>query len=197
MSNNAVDAYNSGERPLSRWTKTEILREIATQAEGTGLNMGLVGKLNLPTLKAYFLKYSSWHHTSSRYNKTTFYRVVIPTNITNTFINSLIEQQKQESLVKYPVEIKYGYIKVEEWGGTRKHPCITGYDEQFGIVKGNYLYYLFSMSSNRLYKYKVDANKVVKFECYETYKELKAKYKTSDLKAVYMKQILKLMNLKG
>lgn len=28
MSNNAVDAYNSGEKPFSKWTKSEILKEI-------------------------------------------------------------------------------------------------------------------------------------------------------------------------
>lgn len=28
MSNNAVDAYNSGEKPFSKWTKSEILKEV-------------------------------------------------------------------------------------------------------------------------------------------------------------------------
>ena len=28
MSNNAVDAYISGEKPFSKWTKSEILKEI-------------------------------------------------------------------------------------------------------------------------------------------------------------------------
>lgn len=33
MSNNAVAAYQNGEKPLSKWTKKEILNQISNQIE--------------------------------------------------------------------------------------------------------------------------------------------------------------------
>lgn len=33
MSNNAVEAYRSGEKPKSKWTKREIIEEIKRQIE--------------------------------------------------------------------------------------------------------------------------------------------------------------------
>ncbi len=69
MSNNAVNAYNNGEKPLSRWTKQDILTEL----KENNIN-GNFEKLTLSELKNG-LAYAGWHHTSSKYNKTDFFRV--------------------------------------------------------------------------------------------------------------------------
>ena len=64
MSNNAVEAYAEGKKPVSRITKEDILKY--------GVNEGIVffrwyvGEYCLPC---------EWHHTSYKYNKTYFYDI--------------------------------------------------------------------------------------------------------------------------
>ena len=75
MSNNAVDAYENGEMPLSKWRKADIIKAINQYIEDVEVNfdMDLLLKLPLRILKNELLSQSSWHHTSSMYNKTDFY----------------------------------------------------------------------------------------------------------------------------
>ena len=57
MSNNAVDAYNAGEMPFSKWTKTAILKDVA-EIYGEKLAQAVSG-WSLPKLKEVFLYKSS------------------------------------------------------------------------------------------------------------------------------------------
>ena len=57
MSNNAISAYNSGEKPMSKWTKVAILEEIKCAiGEGLVLQVSLEDLAQLPAaeLKARF-----------------------------------------------------------------------------------------------------------------------------------------------
>lgn len=75
MSNNAVTAYATGEKPFSKWTKKAMLSEIAEQIdEGIYPESVLddVKQMDTAQLKE-FLRHSSWHHTSKFYNRTHFY----------------------------------------------------------------------------------------------------------------------------
>lgn len=64
MSNNAVQAYDEGKKPVSRITKEDILKY--------GINESI-------TFFRWFVKKyclsSEWHHTSPKYNMTTFYDI--------------------------------------------------------------------------------------------------------------------------
>lgn len=75
MSRRGVRAYESGEKPLSRWTKSDILEaypeDVAERLKA----------FSLPTLKAYCLERSSMHHTSKFANKTDFYEVIEPEDL--------------------------------------------------------------------------------------------------------------------
>lgn len=74
MSNRAVSAYEDGERPLSKWTKADILNEIKKRGfENTLVND--LKKLSKKTLMSVALYKSSWHHTSSYCNETDFYAI--------------------------------------------------------------------------------------------------------------------------
>lgn len=73
MSNNAVAAYENGEKPLSKWTKAAILDAIRKQEIELKCSKEKLRKLPVEVLKETCLIYSSWHHTSSHYNKTDFY----------------------------------------------------------------------------------------------------------------------------
>ena len=71
MSNNAVLAYRTGEKPRSRWTKPEMLEEIAdVYGDVAG-----VAKLTKEELFTVFFYNSSWHHCSGAFNRVYFYSV--------------------------------------------------------------------------------------------------------------------------
>ena len=74
MSNNAVAAYEDGEKPLSRWTKKDILEGIEEAYDDEDVKAA-AKKLALSDLKRIFLICSGWHHTSKYYNCTDFYSV--------------------------------------------------------------------------------------------------------------------------
>lgn len=70
MSNNARDAYAQGIMPKSKWTKqalVDALSEINPDVD--------FSKVSKEVLQKYFLLCSEWHHTSSMYNVTYFYKI--------------------------------------------------------------------------------------------------------------------------
>lgn len=78
MSVRAMDAYEAGEMPKSKWTKRAMLDEIARYMEDNWLTLGAnadayVAKLTKDELFSRFFRCSSWHHTSKCFNATDFY----------------------------------------------------------------------------------------------------------------------------
>lgn len=74
MSVRASDAYSQGEKPISKFKKSDVE---AVQELFSELNIELKNRLTVKGLKE-FLKESgpsSWHHTSKFYNATDFYSV--------------------------------------------------------------------------------------------------------------------------
>jgi len=70
MSNNAISAYENGEKPISKWTKADILYELKKVNPEI---VELAKKLTVSELKSRLIKRTSWHHTSSKFNQTDFY----------------------------------------------------------------------------------------------------------------------------
>lgn len=66
MSNNAVAAYEDGEMPLSKWSKSALLERCGERADE-------LSRLTVAELRRELLTKSSWHHTSNHYNRTDFY----------------------------------------------------------------------------------------------------------------------------
>ena len=75
MSNNAVEAYENGEMPRSKWTKKEILNTIYNDSDIEETKYELLRKMTVSELVDHFLYLSSWHHTSKYYNQTDFYAI--------------------------------------------------------------------------------------------------------------------------
>ena len=111
MSNNAVAAYETGEKPKSKWTKKEIIEELRDQSEDLKVDIKALEKLPVSTLREIALVQSSWHHTSSYFNRTDFYMVDA----------SRIEEEDLKIEKKEITEkrVRAHYL---EWSGTRKHP---------------------------------------------------------------------------
>ena len=78
MSNNAVEAYMRGEKPMSKWTKRVILDALQMKMDSgipTKVNIKELQKFKLPQLKILFLVCCGWHHTYSKFYRTDFYGI--------------------------------------------------------------------------------------------------------------------------
>lgn len=120
---------------------------------------------------------SSWHHTSSFYNKTDHYDLE---DIANYILqnNKTIKEDYKSSKVLKKSSFAYGWINVQVWGGSRKRPKLIGTEEAVGIVLGEWLYYKEKHNKlNTLKRLKCYANKVLAFETFDTYEELIQKHK--------------------
>lgn len=141
MSNNAVTAYEDGERPLSKWTKADILSAIEEQEIELKCSIEKLNKLPVKVLKRVGLTYSSWHHTSNHYNRTDFYSLDVDRiqDLTDEKIDKLILNYKENKKAETkPLEEKWECAFLE-WSGTRNHPKAKEVVEE-GIVRGDWFY---------------------------------------------------------
>jgi len=70
MSERAVEAYDSGAMPLSKWDKSTMIDRIVELGGSI-----CCAAYTLKDLRERCLVYDSWHHTSLYANETSFYRV--------------------------------------------------------------------------------------------------------------------------
>ena len=90
MSVNAKYAYDTGEKPYSKWNKKDIISFIF---ENFGEEWKKkYEKYSLSTLKTILLCQSSCHHTSKYFNETIFYfcEILITQEIKSQMMRSLI-----------------------------------------------------------------------------------------------------------
>lgn len=159
MSKNAVYAYATGEKPFTKWTKSDLIEEIENMIEcqelDTKLTLDEFAKLPTYVLKT-LLSWSSWHHTSSKFNKTDFFSVSEDSviNLDKEAVERLMlfhtEQLKQKKSKTdnsfYFAEVVFGV-----WGGTIKRPTLTDVYSD-ALIVGNWAYLLndFTISKKRI-----------------------------------------------
>lgn len=141
MSLNACYAYESGEKPISKWVKGEIVEAIEKLNKDIDIN--LLKKINSNKLKCLCLRNSSYHHTSKFCNTTDFYSIDEERieRLTNDKLMSIIENQKKEEKTK--TEWYYARIVYEEWSGSRKWGKYVRREET-GIVVNNWFHSRFN-----------------------------------------------------
>ena len=142
MSNRAVQAYEDGEMPLSKWTKQRIIDAVVEYDHFTEEELR---KFSKAVLKDYFLKYSSWHHTSQYCNETYFYEVdeekAENGNMSDLETTaSLIKEQKKEEKKENKMEAQKAEVKYLTWGGTRSHPKAEE-NVGYAIIVGKWAYF--------------------------------------------------------
>lgn len=152
MSNNAIDAYDNGEMPMSKWSKEAIIEGIEEwiDEEDIELKCSLeeIKKLPLGFLRKYFLEYSSWHHTGKYYQETLFYSLdknyieeVTDEKLRWSVSNYNEEQRKlkekkAEKAAEVPEKWECSFL---EWSGTRRHRK-SRVIREIGTIKGNWFY---------------------------------------------------------
>ena len=133
MSNNAVNAYENGEKPLSKWTKADMVDAICAVSEFKPADFRRIKK---EVLAGTLLKRSSWHHTSSHFNATDFYEID-EDKVAIYEKEGLGRMIEASAATKKKVElepIRYCYVHYLEWSGSRKHPKATD-REEYGTIK--------------------------------------------------------------
>lgn len=75
MSIRAVEAYEQGEMPISKWTKRAILDAIEETKILSNAKFREISCWSKEELSNGFLIIASWHHTSGAFNRTDFYKI--------------------------------------------------------------------------------------------------------------------------
>lgn len=136
MSVRAAAAYDGGEKPMSRWTKAEIIDAVSSYGAWDESDLKRFRKA---TLAGYFLRVSSWHHTGKYAAETTFY-APREDRCEERDMAALEEraaddaEEKAEKPQAEKVRISY-----EEWEGTRRHGRFERRSE-LGIMVGDWVY---------------------------------------------------------
>ncbi|MBC6304260.1 hypothetical protein [Listeria immobilis] len=173
---NSQFAIEDYEVPLTHFNKDLIQAFINENEEYESLRTATV---KLWKYVAERIGSTSWHHTGSYYNETNHYSL-------STVAEELLEN-KAEWEEKYKVYLEsekesrttenifLSVIKVQIWGGTKKHPKMVGYEQVMGVIKGDWLH---AVSQAEQSKYKLSANKVEAQTNFllEGYNELVKKY---------------------
>lgn len=113
MSNNAVDAYASGEMPLSKWTKTAILDRCGEKA-------AQLSPLTVAELRDLLLISCGWHHTSNHFNRTPFYTIDEDAlnEVSDATISGIISARKpKERKPAAPIKTVTAEITYTVWEG--------------------------------------------------------------------------------
>ena len=138
MSNNAVAAYNSGLRPISKWNKKDLI-EAALDTHGCAFSREELQSCTLGVLKRYLLECKEWHHTSKHFNQTGFYGID-EENVTDYKTLSRMRSFKPAKK-QAPTRTRLAKIHFEEWIGTRNNGRFHT-RTALAIVKNNWAYTL-------------------------------------------------------
>ena len=132
MSKRATEAYSNGEKPLSRWTKKELLDAIGDKR---------IRKYSLSVLKSYFLWRSSWHHTSRFANSTDFYSIDWDRaeHINFDELDRLEKEAKEKRSGNEDETPRKAIVSYGEWVGTRSHPHLV-MRQEYAIIIGRWAY---------------------------------------------------------
>lgn len=167
MSNNAVAAYNNGEKTLSKWTKNAILQAVAKidpeKAE-------LLAGVKLSVLKSNILSANSWHHTSKFYNETDFYSVEqdVVELLTAEDIKKLVSLSRSLKTKPATTEKFLGDIEYLEWSGSRRSPhSVSKKLENVMIEKKGCYYTVFNDSGEKILRKRIDSNGTRVISCEE------------------------------
>ncbi len=135
MSNNAVEAYNKGLKPKSKWLKSDILDEIQKYRPDL---YEAAKKIRTKVLKAYLLEEKEWHHSSKFYNRIGFYGINEDylENVDYDNFKLLMNEFEEKESVQEEYRCICRYL---EWSGTRNHPKATEVEAE-GVIKGNWFY---------------------------------------------------------
>lgn len=140
MSVRAAQAYQHGLKPLSKWTKADIIDNVV---ESGVWSENELKKYPKQVLADMFLEYQEWHHTSKMFNQTCFFGINLNAAETHDVeaLGQLLAEYKAKATEahKNEVTIEKGFIRFEEWEGSRRHPHLVEH-EAYALIIGSTAY---------------------------------------------------------
>ena len=149
MSERAQEAYDSGERPMSKWSKWDIICDLENDLDDD--TIAKLSKYSAQTIKNVCLEWTSWHHTGSYANETDFYQVIDGRDVDlvqmfkdlDSEDKYLKEERKQKKEEKKKVDMSEIKCRFEygEWSTYNSRHYLNWY-KRYGIKRGNWIYYI-------------------------------------------------------
>ena len=142
MSERAALAYQHGYKPLSKWTKTDIIDSVVESGIWSEAELKKYPKKVLANM---FLEYQEWHHTSKMFNQTAFFGINLneaESHDVETLDQLLAEYKVQATAERknaQTITIEKGFIRFEEWEGSRRHPHLVEH-EAYALIIGTTAY---------------------------------------------------------
>ena len=142
MSVRAASAYGDGEMSKSKWTKAVLIDRVVQ--EDFFWPAGLLDSCLLETLRARFLRRSSWHHTGKYFNETVFYELdadAIAAHDVDALLTADAEMRagrRTAARTRKTGPVK-GRIRFENWEGSRKHGRFVTHELPC-LIFGNWAY---------------------------------------------------------
>ena len=137
MSNNAVSAYENGEKPLSKWGKAELVSALKTLNSNADA-VTAASRLTVAEIRRELLTNTGWHHTSAKFNRTNFYTVdeSASEELTVEKINEIIAARppKATHTEKSVPAFITAYVTFDVWDKNR-FGRVTGKHEQREAVQ--------------------------------------------------------------
>ncbi|EAD4839246.1 hypothetical protein WO46_15230 [Listeria monocytogenes] len=157
-SERSQDAIENYEVPLSHFNKDLIQAFVDENEEYDTLRTKTVKLWKFVATRAGA---TSWHHTGTYFNETDHYSLE---KVADELLNNgndwekeykTFVKQEKETATSEPVFLSV--LKVQIWGGSRKHPKLEGHEMVMGVKKEGWLH---AVSKAMQSKYKLSANKV-------------------------------------
>jgi hypothetical protein len=128
MSNNALDAYENGKKPLSKITAQDLKWAgwKGTKAEAIHL------------AKSGFWDTSEWHHSGGTwYNRVDFYD---PAELVEKWEEASADSRSVALAQDEDADEKRVAGEYTLWSGSRKHPTVVGHESFTGTLRGDWIH---------------------------------------------------------
>ena len=134
ISEEALTAYSAGAKPLSKWTKPEIILALSVRDVPEEW-IHRLSKLPVAVLREKLLQKTGSYYTSCWFRLTDFYKVTEPDEQTVIDCEALAcaKQNAQNT------EIVNGIATYPVWTGTRRNPEHEDYNVK-GFIRGQWFY---------------------------------------------------------
>ena len=126
MSNNAVAAYEDGEKPMSKWTNAAINEAIDNDSGASPEVAERLKALPKETKQAMLLEYASWHHTGKYYNRTRFFSIKDLSDITLSDIDYYLSAREKYNAAYSEYQAEADKLMSSGDAGLRRSPSGVG-----------------------------------------------------------------------
>lgn len=137
MSVRASQAYGRGLKPLSKWSKADIIEGVADYG---AWDAETLRKYPKAVLADFFLAYAEWHHTGKMFNETCFFEVdpdaagAVDVDGLDRLMAAHREAVRAKNNEK-PQVVK-ARIRFEEWSGSRNYGRFVEHESYALVVDG-------------------------------------------------------------